>query len=91
MMSAKRKSCSLDRCCWCGYAAAFGAGMLLSMVCPAKLMLVLAAAALVVIGCSTLKEMKEAALMKIVIVKSPKLFGGILRRLFGIKKESYIE
>ena len=29
--------------------------------------------------------MKEAALMKIVIVKSPKLFGGILRRLFGIK------
>ena len=37
------------------------------------------------------QEMKEAALMKIVIVKSPKLFGGILRRLFGIKKESYIE
>lgn len=35
--------------------------------------------------------MKEAAGMKIVIVKSPKLFGGILRRLFGIKKESYIE
>ena len=29
--------------------------------------------------------------MKIVIVKSPKLFGGLLRRLFGIKKESYIE
>ena len=29
--------------------------------------------------------------MKIVIVKSPKLFGGILRLLFGIKKESYIE
>ena len=37
------------------------------------------------------QEMKEAALMKIVIVKSPKLFGGIIRRLFGIKKESYIE
>ena len=29
--------------------------------------------------------------MKIVIVKSPKLFGGILRKLFGIKKQSYIE
>ena len=29
--------------------------------------------------------------MKIVFVKSPKLFGGLLRRLFGIKKESYIE
>ena len=28
--------------------------------------------------------------MKIVIVKSPKLFGGLLRRLFGIKKENYI-
>ena len=29
--------------------------------------------------------------MKIVIVKSPKLFGGLLRRIFGIKKESYID
>ncbi len=29
--------------------------------------------------------------MKIVIVKSPKVFGGLLRRLFGIKKENYIE
>ena len=29
--------------------------------------------------------------MKIVIVKSPKFFGGILRRLFGIKKENYID
>ncbi len=56
MMSARRKSGSLGRCSWCGFAAAFGAGMLLSMVCPAKLMLILAAAALVVIGCSTLKK-----------------------------------
>ena len=29
--------------------------------------------------------------MQIVIVKSPKLFSGILRKLFGIKKESYID
>ncbi len=29
--------------------------------------------------------------MKIVIVKSPKMFSGILRRLFGIKKENYID
>ncbi len=29
--------------------------------------------------------------MKIVIVKSPKMFGGILRKIFGIKKDSYIE
>lgn len=29
--------------------------------------------------------------MKIVVVKSPKLFGGILRKLFKIKKEPYIE
>lgn len=29
--------------------------------------------------------------MRIVIVKSPKMFSGILRKLFGIKKESYIE
>ena len=25
--------------------------------------------------------------MRVVVVKSPKLFGGLLRRLFGIKKE----
>lgn len=37
------------------------------------------------------QEMKEAAGMKIVLVKSPKMFGGILRRLFGIKKDGYIE
>ncbi|HIW74341.1 MAG TPA: stage V sporulation protein SpoVM [Firmicutes bacterium] len=29
--------------------------------------------------------------MKIVIVKSPKMVGGILRKIFGIKKETYIE
>lgn len=29
--------------------------------------------------------------MKIVIVKSPKLVGGILRKIFGIRKENYIE
>ena len=37
------------------------------------------------------QELKEALSMKIVIVKSPKLFGGLLRRIFGIKKESYID
>ena len=29
--------------------------------------------------------------MKIVIVKSPKMVGGILRKIFGIKNEAYIE
>lgn len=29
--------------------------------------------------------------MKIVIVKSPRLFSGLLRKIFGIKKETYIE
>ncbi|NLN81074.1 MAG: stage V sporulation protein SpoVM [Clostridiales bacterium] len=29
--------------------------------------------------------------MKVVVVKSPKLFGGILRKIFGIKKKNYIE
>ncbi len=37
-------------------AAAFGAGLLVAMICPPKLMLVLAAAALVVMGCSRLKN-----------------------------------
>ncbi|MCI9414319.1 MAG: stage V sporulation protein SpoVM [Clostridiales bacterium] len=29
--------------------------------------------------------------MKIVVVKSPKVFAGLLRRVFGIKKENYID
>lgn len=29
--------------------------------------------------------------MQIIVVKSPKMFSGILRKLFGIKKENYIE
>lgn len=29
--------------------------------------------------------------MKIVVVRSPKLFRGILRRMFGIRREDYIE
>jgi hypothetical protein len=33
----------------------------------------------------------EESRMKVVVVKSPKLFGGILRKIFGIKKKNYIE
>lgn len=29
--------------------------------------------------------------MRIVVVKSPKVFRGILRCMFGIRKETYIE
>ncbi len=29
--------------------------------------------------------------MKIVVVKSPKVFGGILRKLFKIRKKDYID
>ncbi len=28
--------------------------------------------------------------MRIVVVKSPRFFGGILRKMFGIQKERYI-
>ncbi|MBE6793301.1 MAG: stage V sporulation protein SpoVM [Ruminococcaceae bacterium] len=28
--------------------------------------------------------------MKIVVFRSPKLLGGILRRIFGIKKDTYM-
>lgn len=28
--------------------------------------------------------------MRVVLVKSPRLFSGILRKLFGIEKENYI-
>ncbi len=29
--------------------------------------------------------------MRVVVVKSPRLFGAILRKVFGIKKELYID
>ena len=29
--------------------------------------------------------------MQVIVIQSPKALRGILRRLFGIKKESYIE
>lgn len=29
--------------------------------------------------------------MRVVVVKSPKLVGGLLRRLFGIRKESRLD
>lgn len=29
--------------------------------------------------------------MKIVVVRSPKLFRGFLRRVFGIRRENYID
>ncbi len=29
--------------------------------------------------------------MRVVVVKSPRFFGSILRKLFGIKKEDYID
>ena len=29
--------------------------------------------------------------MKIVVVRSPKLFRGFLRRVFGIRRETYID
>jgi hypothetical protein len=34
---------------------------------------------------------KGVKCMKIVVVRSPKLFRGILRRMFGIRREDYIE
>lgn len=29
--------------------------------------------------------------MKIVLVRSPKMFRGLLRRMFGIRRENYID
>jgi hypothetical protein len=33
----------------------------------------------------------EESWMKVVVVKSPKLVSGILRKIFGIKKQNYID
>lgn len=35
-------------------------------------------------------QMRGGIVMRVVVVKSPKLVGGILRRLFGIKRENPI-
>ncbi len=37
------------------------------------------------------QSMRGVVCMKIVVVRSPKMFRGILRRMFGIKREDYIE
>ena len=37
------------------------------------------------------QSMRGVLCMKIVVVRSPKLFRGFLRRVFGIKREEYIE
>ncbi len=34
--------------------------------------------------------MRGEVCMKIVVVRSPKLFSGLLRHMFGIKKQEYI-
>jgi len=36
-------------------------------------------------------SMRGVVCMKIVVVRSPKLFSGLLRRMFGIKRQDYIE
>ena len=36
-------------------------------------------------------EKRGGYAMRVVVVKSPRLFGGILRRLFGIRKEPKME
>ena len=40
---------------------------------------------------SCAQSMRGVVCMKIVVVRSPKLFRGFLRRVFGIKREDYIE
>ena len=37
------------------------------------------------------KHVNGDAAMRVVVVKSPRLLGGILRKLFGIRKEEYID
>ncbi len=37
------------------------------------------------------QSMRGVVCVKIVVVRSPKMFRGILRRMFGIKREDYIE
>ncbi|MCL2488109.1 MAG: hypothetical protein FWE80_05430 [Oscillospiraceae bacterium] len=45
-----------DKDCFTVAGAAFGAGLLVATLCPARLILVLAAAALVVIGAAKLRS-----------------------------------
>ena len=40
--------------------------------------------------CRTLERLKGVCLMKVVVIKSPKLLAGILRGIFGIKNTSAV-
>ena len=45
----------------------------------------------VFVGALSLIDGRERLSMQIVVVRSPKFFRGILRRMFGIKRQDYIE
>lgn len=81
-------------CCWRVFglaAAAFGLGLLLAQLLPC-----LPAAAHrngfahCCRHCRTLERLKGVCLMKVVVIKSPKLLAGILRGIFGIKNTSAV-
>ena len=65
--------------------AAFGLGMIVAFICPPEWLVAVLAFALIVVGIFCFRQ--EAIIMKVVVVKSPKIFKGVLKLLFGIKND----
>ena len=75
------------RCNNLKYIAAIGMGTLIAFYCPTKVLIILLALCVVVLGMSIPKCWHGGIIMRIVVVKSPKALRGILRMFFGIRKE----
>lgn len=68
--------------------AAFGAGLILALCFPTRVMLFILAAMLVVLGVMCYARWIFGGFnMKVVVVKSPKALRGILKMIFKIKDE----
>ena len=66
-------------------AAAFGLGMIIAFICPAEWLVAILAIILMIMGIFCFRQ--EETHMQIVVVKSPKFLKGVLKLIFGIKKE----
>ena len=65
----------------------FGLGLALAFTIPAKALVVVLSFALAASGVVLCKGCQEENNMKFIVFDNPKVIGGLLRMVFGIKRE----
>ena len=65
----------------------FGLGLALAFTIPAKALVVVLSFALAASGVELCKCCQEENNMKFIVFDNPKVIGGLLRMVFGIKRE----